>query len=86
MRLWLDYAKPTVAPTTFGGYQTTVEKKFIPYFKKKQLALANRHSTVSVTLNIYTHLDWSRKENAAQAMESAVKLPPNTAIENQWEK
>ena len=44
------------------------------------------HSTVSVTLNIYTHLDWSSKENAAKAMEDAVKLPENTTFENPWEK
>ena len=42
------------------------------------------HSTVSVTLNIYTHLDWSNKENAAKAMENAVKLPENTKIANPW--
>ena len=39
MRLWLDYAKPTVAPTTFGGYQSTIEKKFIPYFERLNLTL-----------------------------------------------
>ena len=43
------------------------------------------HSTVSVTLNIYMHLDWSSKENAARAMESAVKLPENTKIESPWD-
>ena len=43
------------------------------------------HSTVSVTLNIYTHLDWSSKENAAKAMESAVKLPQNVQIASKWE-
>ena len=43
------------------------------------------HSTVSVTLNIYTHLDWSSKENAAKVMENAVKLPENTKIANPWE-
>ena len=44
-----------------------------------------RGVTVSVTLNIYTHLDWSSKENAAKAMENAVKLPENTKIANPWE-
>ena len=44
------------------------------------------HSTVSVTLNIYTHLDWSSKENAAKVMESAVKLPENVKIESTWKK
>ena len=44
------------------------------------------HSTVSVTLNIYTHLDWSSKENAAKVMESAVKLPENMKIESTWKK
>ena len=39
IRLWLDYAKPTVAPTTFGGYQSTIEKKFIPYFERLNLTL-----------------------------------------------
>lgn len=39
MRLWLDYAKPTVVPTTFGGYQSTIEKKFIPYFERLNLTL-----------------------------------------------
>ena len=43
------------------------------------------HSTVSVTLNIYTHLDWSSKENAAKAMENAVKLPENVQITSKWE-
>ena len=43
------------------------------------------HSTVSVTLNIYTHLDWSSKENAAKAMENAVKLPENVQIASKWE-
>lgn len=33
------YAKPTVAPTTFGGYQSTIEKKFIPYFERLNLTL-----------------------------------------------
>lgn len=42
------------------------------------------HSTVSVTLNIYTHLDWSIKENAAKVMEHAVKLPENMQISNPW--
>jgi integrase len=42
------------------------------------------HSTVSVTLNIYTHLDWSSKENAAKVMEHAVKLPENMQISNPW--
>lgn len=42
------------------------------------------HSTVSVTLNIYTHLDWSSKENATKAMESAIKLPTNERIRNPW--
>ena len=41
MRAWLEVVRTTVVPTTFGGYQTTVEKKFIPYFEKKNLALAN---------------------------------------------
>ena len=44
------------------------------------------HSTVSVTLNIYTHLDWSSKENAAKVMENAVKLPENVKIESTWKK
>ena len=44
------------------------------------------HSTVSVTLNIYTHLDWSSKENAAKVMENAVKLPENMKIESTWKK
>ena len=44
------------------------------------------HSTVSVTLNIYTHLDWSNKENAAKVMENAVKLPKNMKIESTWKK
>lgn len=43
-------------------------------------------STVSVTLNIYTHLDWSSKENAAKVMEKAVKVPENMTIENPWER
>jgi len=43
------------------------------------------HSTVSVTLNIYTHLDWSSKENAAKAMESAEKIPENVQIASKWE-
>ena len=36
------------------------------------------------TLNIYTHLDWSSKENAAKVMEHAVKLPENMQISNPW--
>ena len=41
MKAWLEVVRTTVVPTTFGGYQTTVEKKFIPYFEPKGLALAN---------------------------------------------
>ncbi len=41
MRAWLEVVRTTVVPTTFGGYQTAVEKKFIPYFEPKGLALAN---------------------------------------------
>ena len=41
MKAWLEVVRTTVVPTTFGGYQTTVMKKFIPYFEPKQLALAN---------------------------------------------
>ena len=44
------------------------------------------HSTVSVALNIYTHLDWSSKENTAKVMENAVKLPENMKIESTWKK
>ena len=42
------------------------------------------HSTVSITLNIYTHLDWNSKENAAKVMESVVKLPENEKIRSAW--
>lgn len=42
------------------------------------------HSTVSITLNIYTHLDWNSKETAAKVMESVVKLPENEKIRSAW--
>ena len=53
---------------------------------KKEVQDYLGHSTVSVTLNIYTHLDWSSKENAAKVMENAVKLPENMKIESTWKK
>jgi len=43
------------------------------------------HSTISVTLNIYTHLDWSNKENAAKLMDSVVKIPENDISGNRFE-
>lgn len=42
------------------------------------------HSTVAITLNIYTHLDWNNKENAAKAMDSVVKMPENSEISSKW--
>ena len=54
-------------------------------FSPKEVQDYLGHSTVSVTLNIYTHLDWSSKENAAKAMENAVKLPENVQIASKWE-
>lgn len=43
------------------------------------------HSNVSITLNIYTHLDWNSKENAAKVMENAIKVPENKPIKSAWE-
>ena len=63
---------------------------FFTYCKERRIVYDRKdnclgHSTVSVTLNIYTHLDWSSKENAAKAMENAVKLPENVQIASKWE-
>ena len=41
MRAWLEIVRTTVVPTTFGGDQTMVEKKFIPYFEKKELLVSD---------------------------------------------
>ena len=40
MRSWLEVVRPNLGPTTFGGYQNMVERKFIPYFEPKHLSLA----------------------------------------------
>ena len=43
------------------------------------------HSTVSITLNLYTHLDWNSKENAAKIMENTVKAPEISKKTSSWE-
>jgi len=55
LRNWLEIVRPTVEPTTFGAYNSSVTKRIIPYFDEKHPNLRLVDLTPKMIQDYYTY-------------------------------